>query len=67
VAQLKVTQTKSTIGAKRNQRESLRSLGLKRIHQSVLVQDTPAVRGYIKAAPHLLTVEEVAGNIAGSE
>jgi len=59
VATLKITQIRSTIGSKHSQRESLRSLGLKRIHQSVLVQDTPAVRGYIKAAPHLLTVEEV--------
>ena len=59
IPMLKVTQVKSTIGTKHNQRESLRSLGLKRIHQSVLVQDTPLVRGYIKTAPHLLTVEEV--------
>ena len=59
MATLKVTQVKSTIGTKHNQRESLRSLGLKRIHHSVLVQDTPLFRGYIKTAPHLLVVEEV--------
>jgi large subunit ribosomal protein L30 len=59
MAQLKVTQIKSTIGTKRNQRESLRSLGLKRIHHTVLVEDNAVVRGYIKTAPHLLSVEEV--------
>jgi large subunit ribosomal protein L30 len=64
---LKVTQVKSTIGAKHNQRESVRSLGLKRIHHSVLLQDTPLVRGYIKTAPHLLVVEEVAGQDSDSE
>jgi large subunit ribosomal protein L30 len=59
VSQLKVTQVRSTIGTKHNQRESLRSLGLKRIHQTVLVEDNPVNRGYVKTAPHLLAVEEV--------
>ena len=59
MSQLKVTQLKSTIGTKRNQRESLRSLGLKRIHHSVLVEDNAVNRGYVKTAPHLLAVEEV--------
>jgi large subunit ribosomal protein L30 len=59
MAQLKVTLTKSTIGAKPNARESVRSLGLKRLHHSVVVEDSPIVRGYLKTAPHLVTVEEV--------
>lgn len=57
--QLKITQIRSTIGNKRPARESVRSLGLKRIHQSVVVDDSPIVRGYIKSARHLLTVESV--------
>ena len=60
MAQLKVTQVRSTIGTKRNQRESLRSLGLKRIHHSVVVPDNATNRGYINRATHLLSVEEVA-------
>ncbi|MTD14393.1 50S ribosomal protein L30 [Nakamurella sp. YIM 132087] len=57
MAQLKVTQIKSTIGNKRPARESVRSLGLKRIHHSVVVEDSAIVRGYIRSATHLLTVE----------
>ncbi len=58
-AQLKVTQIRSTIGQRPKARESLRSLGLKRIHHTVLVPDNPVNRGYVKAAPHLLAVQEV--------
>jgi large subunit ribosomal protein L30 len=59
MAQLKVTQVRSTIGNKRPARESVRSLGLKRIHHSVVVQDNAVNRGYINRATHLLTVENV--------
>lgn len=58
MAQLKVTQVRSTIGQKPKARESVRSLGLKKIHQSVLVEDTPQTRGYLHAARHLLSVAE---------
>jgi len=56
---LKVTQVRSTIGSKQNQRDTLRSLGLKKIGQSTVREDTPQVRGYIRAVAHLVTVEEV--------
>ncbi len=59
MAQLKVTQIRSTIGNKRPARESVRSLGLKRIHHSVVVDDNPVTRGYINTATHLLEVEPV--------
>ncbi|MPV36527.1 50S ribosomal protein L30 [Georgenia subflava] len=59
MAQLKVTQTKSVIGGKQNQRDTLRSLGLKRIGQSVVREDKPEVRGMITTVAHLVTVEEV--------
>ncbi|CAM2857272.1 50S ribosomal protein L30 [Skermania piniformis] len=59
MAQLKVTQIKSTIGAKQNQRASLRTLGLRKIRQSVVREDTADNRGLINAVRHLVTVEPV--------
>ena len=56
---LKITQTKSSIGYKRNQRETLRSLGLKRMHDTVVKEDRPEIRGMVQAVTHLVTVEEV--------
>jgi large subunit ribosomal protein L30 len=58
-ARLKVTQTKSVISEKQNQRETLRSLGLKRIGDVVVREDTPANRGYVRAVAHLVKVEEI--------
>ncbi len=59
MAQLKVTQVRSTVGGKQNQRDSLRSLGLKKIGQSKTVEDRPEIRGMINTVSHLVTVEEV--------
>jgi large subunit ribosomal protein L30 len=59
MARLKVTQLKSGIGGKRNQRESLRSLGLKRINDVVVKEDRPEIRGMVHTVRHLVTVEEV--------
>ncbi|MDP9805905.1 large subunit ribosomal protein L30 [Trueperella bonasi] len=56
---LKITQKKSLIGAKKNQRETMRSLGLKKIHQTVTRPDNPAVRGMIHTVRHMVEVEEV--------
>ena len=56
---LKVTQVRSTIGAKRNQRETMRSLGLRKIRQSVVRADDPQTRGMIATVRHLVAVEEV--------
>lgn len=58
---LKITQTKGLIGTNKNQRAAVRSLGLKRIGQEVVLQDTPAVRGQVNVVRHLVQVEEVAG------
>ena len=60
MAQLKVTQIKSKIGGNSAQRNSLRSLGLRRIGQVVVKPDRPEFRGMIKTVRHLVTVEEVA-------
>ncbi|GAB4084359.1 50S ribosomal protein L30 [Myceligenerans cantabricum] len=59
MARLKVTQVKSTIGGKFKQRETLRTLGLKRIGDSAVKEDRPEVRGMVKTVSHLVTVEEV--------
>jgi large subunit ribosomal protein L30 len=56
---LKVTQIRSGIGQLQNQRETLRSLGLKRLHDVVVKEDRPEIRGMIKTVMHLVTVEEV--------
>ncbi len=59
VVRLKVTQTRSTIGCKANQRETLRSLGLKRVRDVVVKEDRPEIRGMVATVPHLVSVEEV--------
>jgi large subunit ribosomal protein L30 len=55
---MKVTQTKSKNGANHSQRETLRSLGLRRIGQTVEVKDTPQARGMVHRVRHLIKVEE---------
>lgn len=54
---IRVRYVKSQIGYDRRQRATLRGLGLSRLHQTVEVEDTPAVRGMIDKIRHLLTVE----------
>jgi len=59
MGRLKVTQTRSGIGGIRAHRETLRSLGLKRIGDIVVKEDRPEIRGMVKAVAHLVAVEEV--------
>jgi large subunit ribosomal protein L30 len=56
---LKITQVRSGIGSKENQRQTLRSLGLKRVHDVVVKEDRPEIRGMVQTVTHLVTVEEV--------
>lgn len=56
---LKITQVKSQIGGKQNQRNTLRTLGLRRIGDVTAQEDSKAVRGMIATVSHLVTVEEV--------
>jgi large subunit ribosomal protein L30 len=58
-ADLKITQIKSSIGAKHNQRESLRTLGLRGIRQTVVRADNAQNRGLINVVRHLVTIEEI--------
>ena len=55
---MKVTQTKSKNGANHAQRETLRSLGLRRIGHTVEIKDTPQARGMVHRVRHLIKVEE---------
>jgi large subunit ribosomal protein L30 len=55
---IRVKQVKSGIGFTRRQRETLRGLGFRRLHQVVEVEDTPAVRGMITSIAHLVQVQE---------
>ena len=59
MGRLKVTQVKSKIGGLQNQRDTLRSLGLKRVNDIVVKEDRPEIRGMVNAVRHLVTVEEV--------
>lgn len=56
---LKVTQVRSTIGGTHSQRETVRSLGLKRVGDTVVQEDRPEIRGMVGTVAHLVTVEEV--------
>ena len=59
VPRLKVTQLRSKVGARPEHRETLRSLGLKRIGDVVVKEDRPEIRGMVVAVRHMVTVEEV--------
>ncbi|MBI0295569.1 50S ribosomal protein L30 [Streptomyces sp. PRKS01-29] len=59
MARLKITQTKSYIGSKQNHRDTLRTLGLKKLGDVVVKEDRPEFRGMAQSVRHLVTVEEV--------
>ena len=56
---LKITLVKSTIGANPHQKKVVEALGLRKLHQSVELEDCPATRGSIFKVSHLLQVEEL--------
>ncbi|MDR0520162.1 MAG: 50S ribosomal protein L30 [Clostridiales Family XIII bacterium] len=58
MAKIKVTLTKSTIGAIPNHRKVVQALGLRKMHKSVILEDCPAARGAINKVRHLVTVED---------
>ena len=59
MARLKVSQQRSTIGCKQNQRDTLRTLGLRRVGDVSVKEDRPEIRGMLATVQHLITVEEV--------
>ena len=58
---LRITQYRSAISRLTNQKETIRSLGIRRLNQSVEHEDTPQLRGMIKTVGHLVRVEEIKG------
>lgn len=59
MTRLQVTQVRSGVGRKQNQRDTLRSLGLKRIGDVVVKEDRPEFRGMVDAISHLVDIKEV--------
>jgi large subunit ribosomal protein L30 len=59
MVQLKVTQVRSAIGRPKDQKDTIRRLGLHRMHDSVVKDDKPEIRGMIAKVRHLVAVEEV--------
>lgn len=55
---LEITLTRSVIGRPQDQRETVKALGLRKMHQTVEQQDNPAIRGMINKVAHLVTVKE---------
>jgi large subunit ribosomal protein L30 len=64
---LKVTWVKSTIGHKAAARGTIRALGLRRLHQSVEVADTPEMRGMLRRVAFLIEVSEAGADGAASD
>ena len=58
MATIRITLTKSVIGAQPRQRKTVQALGLRKMHQTVELEDTPATRGAIAKVSHLVTVTE---------
>jgi large subunit ribosomal protein L30 len=59
MGKLKITQIRSTIRRKENQKRTIEALGIRRLHQTVIKSDTPQIRGMINRVSHLVRVEEV--------
>ncbi|MGB9795400.1 50S ribosomal protein L30 [Fervidobacterium gondwanense] len=56
---LKITLVRSPIGYKYDQKDTVRRLGLRKMHQTVVKDDSPQIRGMVEKVKHLLKVEEV--------
>lgn len=55
---LAITLTRGLIGRPKDQRETVKALGLRKLHQTVEHDDNPAIRGMINKVSHLVTVKE---------
>ncbi|MFH1006781.1 MAG: 50S ribosomal protein L30 [Candidatus Latescibacterota bacterium] len=64
VRQLEIQQRRSTIKRQKTQKQTLEALGIKRMHQKVLHEDGPAIRGMIGRISHLVEVREIEGGEA---
>ena len=61
MARLRIQWFRSLIGYERDQRRTIRALGLRRLHQTVEREDTPTIRGMLHKVRHLVKVEEAEG------
>ena len=59
MAKLKITQVRSKNGETKRQIANLRTLGIHRMHETVIVEDTPITRGMVEKVHHLVKVEEI--------
>jgi large subunit ribosomal protein L30 len=59
MSKLRVTYVKSAIGYNKRQKSTIKALGLRKLNQSVMHDDTPVVRGMINSVSHLVAVEKV--------
>jgi large subunit ribosomal protein L30 len=57
--QLQITLKRSLIGRPETQRVTVRTLGLRKLHQTVVHNDSPAIRGMVNQVIHLVEVKEV--------
>jgi len=59
MGKIKIVQVRSAIGRHKKQKVTIRTLGIHRLHEEVIHEDTPQIRGMIAKVRHLLEVEEV--------
>lgn len=59
MVRLKITQVRSTIDRKEPQKRTIKALGLGKLHRTVIHNDTPQIRGMVRAVQHLVEVEEM--------
>ena len=57
MAKIKITQVKSVIDRPQSQKDTIKALGIKKMHQTVEREDTPVIRGMVNKVAHLVTVE----------
>ncbi|MEI6775281.1 MAG: 50S ribosomal protein L30 [Chloroflexales bacterium] len=63
MSKLRITYSKSVIGYSKDQKETVASLGLRKLNHSVIKSDTPSIRGMIFKVKHLVSVEEVSDEV----
>lgn len=61
MAKLQITLVRSLIGRPENQRTTVKTLGLRKINQTVVHNDNPAIRGMVNQVSHLVSVKEIEG------
>ncbi len=59
MAKLQITYSKSAIGYEKSQKATVKALGLRKLNQTIVQEDTPTIRGMLDKVRHLVTVEEV--------